>query len=323
MDKKEKILELLGRESLTATEKDELEKLISHDEELGALVKTYEQLGKIINHSSHLNEDVLVQYTLYKNGLQLDDQSIIERIPFIEQHLRECQKCSELFKELNQEYSDVDNFISETFAEVKDEASDSKNLSQQIPVSRYKTPRYAFASILAAGFIYLALYIISSFATPEYYADAAIRQDSQFSISRGRATENFQNSLKALEQDKYDEAISYLKNDIKQNPDDNTIFYSYYIIGLSYLKTAEHDFLGLFPGYNRERVENGLQYLEESIRKNNSGKFNNIKLNSYFYLAKANLMLNDKNKAEKYLNMVISERGSKIEEAKYLLGEME
>ena len=98
MDKKEKILELLGRENLTAAEKDELEKLISQDEELGALAKTYEQLGKIINHSSHLNEDLLGQYTLHKNGLQLDDQSIIESVPFIEQHLRECQKCSELFK---------------------------------------------------------------------------------------------------------------------------------------------------------------------------------------------------------------------------------
>ena len=71
------------------------------------------------------------------------------------------------------------------------------------------------------------------------------------------------------------------------------------------------------------RVEKGEQYLEESIRKNNSGKFNSIKLNSYFYLAKASLMLNDKNKAEKYLNIVIKERGSKMEESKYLLGEME
>lgn len=323
MDKKEKILELLGRKNLTSAEQAELEALISNDEELKELANTFQQLQKIADHSSHLSEDLLAQYTLYKNGLQPDDRSIIEKVSFIEQHLRKCNKCSELFKELNSEYADADNFVSETFTQLKDESSESKSLSQRIPPPRYKTPRYAFASILIAGFIYLALYIISSFTTPDYFADAAIRQDSQFSITRGRATENFQNSLKALEQDKYDKAIAYLENDIKQNPDDETIFYSYYIIGLSYLKTAEHSFLGLFPGYNRERTEKGIFNLEESIQKNESGKFDNIKLNSYFYLAKANLMLNEKKNAEKYLNMVIKERGSKMEEARKLLGEME
>ncbi len=323
MDKKEKILALLERKNPTVAEKDELETLVGDDEELRTLVKTYQQLEKIVNHSSHLSEEVLAQYTLYKNGLQPDDKSIIEKASLIEQHLRKCQKCSDLFKELNSEYSDTDIFVSETFAGIKEAAYESKSLSPPVSASRYKAPRYAFASILAAGFIYLALYIISSFSTPEYYADAAIRQDSQFSINRGRATENFQNSLKALEQDQYDEAINYLEKDIKQNPNDETIFYSYYIIGLSYLKTAEHDFLGLFPGYNHERAEKGIQNLEESIKKNNSGRFNNIRLNSYFYLAKASLMLNDKKQADKYLNIVIRERGSKMEEAKELLGEME
>ena len=252
MDKKEKILELLGRENPTEAEKEELEKLIKQDEELREFAITYEQLEKVVNHSSHLSEDLLGEYILHKNGLRLDDHSIIERVPFIEQHLRECQQCAELFKDLNLEYSDVENFVSETFTGEKSTASESIDLPRQVSASRYKTPRYAFASILVAGFIYLVLYIISSFTTPEYYSDAAIRQDSQFSINRGRATENFQNSLKALEQDKYGQAITFLQKDIEENPNDETIFYSYYIIGLSYLKTAEHDFLGLFPRYNPE-----------------------------------------------------------------------
>ena len=115
MDKKEKILELLGRKNLTSAEQAELEALISNDEELKELANTFQQLQKIADHSSHLSEDLLAQYTLYKNGLQPDDRSIIEKVSFIEQHLRKCNKCSELFKELNSEYADADNFVSETF----------------------------------------------------------------------------------------------------------------------------------------------------------------------------------------------------------------
>lgn len=321
MDKKEKILELLRRKKLTDSEKNELNSIIGSDEELKELADTYQQLGKVINHSSHLSIDELAQYTLYKNGMQPDDRQIINRAPFIEQHLRICSECSELLKEFNSEYSDVDNFLTQTA--VADKASGTEDYTQTSAANRYKAPRYAFASILLVGFIYMVLYIISSSITPAYFNDAAIKQDSQSSITRGRATENFQNSLKALEKNNYDEAISFLQKDIRENPDDATIFYSYYITGLSYLETAEKDFLGLFPKYNRERVGKGKQYLEESIRKNNSGKFESIKLNSYFYLAKANLMLDDKKSAKEYLHMVINNKGSKMEEAKHLLGEVE
>ncbi len=203
------------------------------------------------------------QYTLYKNGLVPDDSSVIGRIPFIETHLRRCAVCSDIFREFNSEYSEVDSFLSESIVPGKDSA----DLPAGTSLNKYKAPRYAFASILVVGLVYLVLYMLSSFTTPDFYNDAAIRNDSQFSINRGRATENFQNSLKALENDNYDDAISYLKKDIEENSGDKTIFYSYYIMGLSYLKTAEHDFIGLFPGYDQERAAKGAEYLKESIRK--------------------------------------------------------
>ncbi len=199
----------------------------------------------------------------------------------------------------------------------------STNLDSEVNKQKFIFPRYAFTSIIALGLVYLSLYIISSFTTPEFYKDAAINSESEFSVNRGRATEDFQNSLKALDKNNFDEAISYLQKDIKNNPDDETIFYSYYILGLANLETSEHDVLGLFPGYNTNKTEKGVEYLKESIRKNESGKFINIKLNSYFYLAKASLMLNDKISAENYLKLVISGRGSKMEEAQKLLGELE
>ena len=318
MDRQDKIKELLEKKNLTAGDKQELESLIGNNEELRDFVFAYNQLAKIVTHSSHLSEEEISEYILFRNGIKPEDNTIISRIPFIETHLRKCSECSNIFKDLNSEYSDVESFLSSTINQDKQSVSVQTELK-----SRYRAPRYAFISVLIIGLVYLSLYIISSFSTPAYYHDAALNDASEFSINRGRATENFQNSLKALENDNYDDAIGYLQKDIQQNPDDETIFYSYYIMGLSYLETAEHDFLGLFPGYSSERAIKGAGYLKESVRKNDSGKFTNIKLNSYYYLAKASLMLHDKKSAREYLSMVINEKGSKMEEAKKLLGELE
>lgn len=323
MDRKDKIKELLEKKDLTAGEKQELESLIGNNEELRKFFSSYNQLAKIVAHSSHLTEEELSEYVLYKNGINPEDKSIIGKIPFIETHLRKCSECSDIFKDFNSEYSNLESFLSETIGQNRRSAAENAFVQTEVMKSRYRAPRYAFMSVLIIGLVYLSLYIISSFSTPGYYHDAALNDASEFSINRGRATENFQNSLKALDKDNYDDAIGYLQKDIQQNPDDETIFYSYYIMGLSYLETAEHDFLGLFPRYNHDRAIKGAEYLKESVRKNDSGKFTNIKLDSYFYLAKASLMLNDKKSAGEYLSMVINEKGSKMEEAKKLLGELE
>ena len=323
MDTKDKITELLGRQNLTTEEKQELQTLIANDEELNKFAALYRQLSATVSHSSHLSEEEISEYILYQNGMTADKESIIKRIPFIKTHLRHCTNCSEIFREMNSEYSNIDSFVSGVI--VQDRKIPDKALSFSTTASgrRHNTPRFAFVSVLIIAFIYISLYFISSFSTPAYYDDAGIKDKSEFSINRGRASEYFQNSLKALEKNDYDNAIDYLKKDIRQNPDDETIFYSYYIMGILYLETAEHSFLGLFPGYNSERAEKGREYLKESIQKNNSDKFNNIRLNSYFYLSKASLMLNDRKSARAYLKIVIQEKGGKMDEAKKLLGELE
>lgn len=322
MDNKTKILELLEKKNLTNQEIHELERLAESDDELKDFIAAYKQVGRIVKHSSHLTEEEISEYILNKNGLPEETNSIVKRIPFIEMHLRECSRCGEIYKELNSEYSDIDNYLAENpILQEREEKVDQGDIS--ISPTKYKTPRYAFTSILIIGIVYLSLYLISSFSTPSFYKNAAITSQSEISVNRGRATEDFQNSLKALENNNYDKAIGFLQKDIQQHPNDETTFYSYYILGLSYLKTAEHSFLGLFPGYNKERAEKGRHYLEQSAERNNSGKFNNIKLNSYYYLAKASLMLNDKDSAKKYLTMVITEKGSKMDEAQKLLGELE
>lgn len=323
MDPKDKIIKLLEKKTLTEGDKQELESLLSDNSELKKFVSAYKQLSEIVSHSAHLSEEEISEYVLYKNGLHTDNKSVIGKAPFIEKHLRECAKCSDIFKDLNSEYSDVDAFITETISLDATVADRNVQPPSEVINKRIRVPRYAFSIIIFIGLVYLSLYIISSVSTPDYYSAAAIRNQSEFSVNRGRATEDFQNSLKALEKHDYKDAIEFLQKDIQQNPDDETIFYSYYIIGLSYLKTAEKDILGLFPHYNQERAAKGSEYLKESIQKNNSGKFTNIKLNAYFYLAKASLMLNNKKSAREYLARVIAEKGGQMEAAKKLMGELE
>lgn len=323
MNTKDKIIELLEKKSLTEKDKQELESLVSGDSELEKLVSTYRQLSEVVSHSSHLGEEEISEYILYKNDINTGNNSIISRAPFIEAHLRKCTYCSEILKDLNEEYSDVDSFLSDTISEGKPASSEATVPISKALTQKYRAPRYAFASVLVIGLVYLSLYLISSFTTPMYYNDASLKGVSDFSVNRGRATEDFQNSLKALEKHDYNDAIEFLQKDIQQNSNDETIFYSYYIIGLSYLESAGHSVLGLFPHYNKERAAKGSEYLKESISKNNSGKFTNIRLNAYFYLAKASLMLNDKKSAQEYLSKVIAEKGSKMDDAKKLLGELE
>ncbi len=73
----------------------------------------------------------------------------------------------------------------------------------------------------------------------------------------------------------------------------------------------------------RKEQQKAPNTLKKASGRNDSGRFNNLKLNSYFYLAKASMMLKDEKAAKQYLTLVINGKGSKMEEAKYLLGEME
>ena len=321
MDRKLKILELLEKKNLSEQETNELERLVGNDSDLQNLVSTYSILGDVVNHSSHLTEEEISEYILYKNSLA-EDTALIHRIPFIENHLRKCSVCSEIFKDLNNEFTEIDNYLAEKSTIETQPQAEIYPLRGSLQ-KKYKAPRYAFTSVIILGLVYIVLYFTSALTTPSYYKNAELVNEYETSISRGRATENFRNSLSALEENDYDKAIAYLKKDIEQNPDDETIFYSYYIIGLTYLRAAEHNFLGLFPGYNEEQVMKGKEYLEKSVTKNNSGRFINIKLNTYFYLAKACLMQNDKKSAERYLSMVIDGKGSRMQDARKLLDDLE
>jgi tetratricopeptide (TPR) repeat protein len=321
LNKFDKILNLLQKVNLSAEEQEQLNSLVENDVEGKEFYNTYTKLHSALR-SPHISYEALKDYILHKNNIVPDDKNIINRIPEIELHLKKCKRCIREFETLNQEYSELELFLSDKLSKEKSTVADKEEIVN-IPPRSWKIPVYLFVSMIVLGFIYLSLFVASNIFTPTNYKLAILEDKSEFYITRGRASEEFQESLKALEYKDYTRAISHLEKDIDKNPNDPTIFYSHYILGLTYLESAEKNYAGLFTSFNEKDVKQGLDNFAQCIEKNTSGKFPDITYNAYFYSAKGSLILNDIESTKKYLKIVIEEKGSKMLEARKLLNELE
>jgi len=320
MNNIEKIIELLEKKSLSAEERANLNSLIETDPEAKKLYDAYVKIGSMLK-SKHIPLDLLRDYILYKNNIEPENKDIIGKIPEIELHLKNCEKCTDEFKSLNEEYSELDLFVLDKFsAQPLKEIEEAPSFNQS---RMRRTPVYAFASVIMIGFVYLSLHLVSNITTPDSYQLASVSDKSEYYVTRGRATDEFQESLKALEENNFDKAIDFLQSDVNKNSEDETIFYSHYILGLAYLEKADNSFIGLFRSFNKDDAEEGLKNLKLCIEKNISRKFPDITYNAYFYSAKASMMLGDNQSAKKYLKLVVEEKGSKMAEAQSILNELE
>jgi len=318
MNTNEKLFELLEKENLSEDEKHLLDSLLK-DQENKKLFDAYSAARTVTKSTAHLSTEEIADFVLIKNNIEPENKNILKKVPFVEEHLRSCSKCEEEFKLINIEYSEVDNYISAGIEQNKTQTQ--KTYINVMPpfVKKGFISRYAFASLIVVLFSAVIIYLLNDFLRPNYYRYASINESDGGVITRGRATDEFQESLKAIEEENYTTAISKLNDDIKNNPEDETIFYTHYVLGLTYLETAETSFLGLFTSFDKEKAAAGLEHLKKTIELNNSGKFNNVNFDAYFYSAKALLMLGKLGEAKKYLSLVIENKGGKMEEAKNIL----
>ncbi len=323
MENKDKLFELLQKENPSREEEKAIQQIIGADEEAKEFYLAHQKIKNSLGSpENHVNYDDLADYILVQNHNVPEDKNIYTKIPFIERHIRECSKCRKEFQAFNEEYTDIDNAVKSELPASEDKAPE-RQIEEKIIYKRPVFSKYIFVSLLLAAFAYGGMFIFSQIFTSSNYSIAALKNNDEFNITRGRGTEYFQKGLNALDDKNYNQTIEYLNDDIKANPKDETIFYSYYILGLTYLETAPKSFIGLFPSFNQDKVEDGISNLEKSIKLNDSGRYENINLDSYFYLGKASLMKNDKESAKKYFNIVVEKHGSKMSESKSLLNELE
>lgn len=309
------IIELIDKKPLSTEDQTLLNNLLSDDENR-EFYNTYKKLGRALLHSQHLSAEDLGDYILIKNGLEPQKATNLPNILLFDQHLRRCDKCMAKMQNYNKELSDVENFLS---AQFQSSAEMSPNDSSKITYfSKINFTRYALG-ISAVLIIFASLLLSSRLTSPKYFDLASVTGTSEISGSRGRTTDDFDLSIKALEEKDYKSAVEYLKSDIKSNKDEETIFYSYYLLGMTYLETSENNVLGLFRSFNKTSAEAALNNLKKTIELNTSGQFQNINLDSYFYAAKACLMLEDVKSAKQLLQIVVNQKGSKLIEAERIL----
>jgi TolA-binding protein len=314
----EKIIEFLDKESITTEEKNLLNELIAKDSETKKISQAYLQLKKSLKRKGHIDEELMGEYVLYKNNLS-QEKIIILLSKMVEDHIRKCGQCENLFKELNSDYTEVDSFITQSFTEQVPSEKPTQKKGFFL-FHNFTAAKYAFASLAAVIVLYFGLFAVSSFTTPDY--KKSFIDDKDYYTTRGRTSELFQRGLDAIDRKNYDSAINYLNDDISKNQNDESIFYTHFILGITYVEKAEGGFLGLFKSFNKEDVQNGIANFEQSIKLNNSGKFDNLKLDAQYFIGKSFLMIDETESAKSHLQIVIDGKGSYYKKAEELIKEL-
>lgn len=314
----EKIIELLDKDFMSEEERLLLNDLINKDQEAKKIHDAYLNLKTSLRKDEHIDEELMAEYVMYKNNLS-SERLIILLANKVEDHIRKCVHCEKLFTGLNAEYCDVDSFVSQSLVE---------QVTQEKPVqskgfflfNNFSAAKYAFASLAAVVVLYVGLFAVSSFTTPDYKKSFLDGED--FYTTRGRTSELFQRGLDAIDRNDYESAIKFLNDDISGNKSDESIFYTHFILGITYVNKAENDFLGLFKSFNKDDVKKGIENFEKSITLNNSGKFDNLKLDAHYFIGKSYLMIDEKTSARQHLQLVVDEKGSYYKKAEELLKEL-
>ena len=316
-----KILSLLEKENLSETDKNYLAEIAGKNPEVKSFLNTYGKLGKIVKDTSHITLAELQDYILEKNNLNDEHSISLMKFSIIKNHLNSCKSCFSIYEELSAELNAADTAINKFIIDSVSRGKERDIKTQQL--FKNKLIRYPIFSAVSILVLFLALEIFSTFTTPKNFRLGQINDKPLSAITRGRLSLEFQEGLAALDNGDYGKAISFFENDLINNKNGNSIFYTHYILGLTYLESAKKDFLGLFISFDTNDILKAVDNFNLCITDNISGNFPDVSFNAYFFMAKAEIILNNTALAKKYLGVVIDNKGSKLNEAKELLNKLE
>lgn len=324
MENIDKILDLLQKKSLSDEESSFLKDAAQTDTELGSFINIYKNLTSKLSESTHVHIDLLSSYILYESGDAPENKLIPLIRNKIKSHIQECKICKNEYDLLINEYSDIREHVNKKVKRETDQDQLHNNRPLLIPrFLQQSNFKYAFMALTFLIIGYVALFSISTITTPYYEKNIFAPGENEIYTTRGRTSVLFQQGLNSIESGDYEKAIKFLNEDILANKNDRSIFYSYYIIGITYLNAAESDFIGLFKSFDRQDVELAISNLRESIDRNNSGNYENLKLDSYYYIGRAYLLIEDNNSARSNLQKVIDGKGKYFMESQKLIEQME
>ena len=322
MEKFDKILELLEKKSLTEVEKKLLAEFSDSDKEIKSFIHSYKSLSSSLSSSGHISTDLLASYALYEKGDDSENKVAAILSQKIKSHLEECSNCKNEYADLVKEYSEIKDHVNKSVTRTSQSSFKEKNLFIPSFLKPSTSFRYAFATLAVFVIAYFGLFIVSTSVTPDYKKNIFANEED-FYKTRGRTSPLFQQGLNAIEKGDYSKAIEFLSEDIIEHQNEKSIFYTHYIIGITYLKSAESDIIGLFKSYDKDQVNLAIANLKESVDKNNSDDYESLKLDAYYYMGRAYLLNDKRDSAISNFQKVIDGKGKYSREAAQLIVNLE
>ena len=323
MEKLDKILELLEKKSLSEEDQKLLKQFADSDEEIKSFIGSYKTLSNSLSASGHVPTDLIASYVLFEKGDEPENKVAAILGRKIKSHLAECSTCREEYKMLLSEFTDISEHVGKALHREQISKVEEKAIIPLAIFKRSSTFRYAFATLSVLIIAYVGLFFISSGLTPDYKKNIFAGEWEDAYKTRGRTSPLFQKGLDAIDNKEFIRAIEFLSQDIIDHQNERSIFYSHYILGITYLKASEKDFIGLFKSYDKDNVNLAIANLKESIDKNDSGDYESLKLDSYYYLGRAYLLIDRTDAAAANFRKVIDGKGRFSKEASELIFTME
>jgi len=322
MEKFEKVIYILEREAITYEEKEYLKRIATEDIDIKNFISVHLKLKRIFNSTCHLDMEILAEFILYYDG-DLDAAKYIPQITDkIEHHLAECSVCNNLYLECTKEFQKVDYFVSKNMNDTEDFKFRKKpSVFSRIRKTNFRVALTAFILLLIT---YFGMMITSYYNTPSYKKNIFEFEAINNSLIHNRTTDLFIQGLTAFNKEDFDRAIDLLLKDIILNQNDSTIYYSNYLLGITYLKSSENNILGTFKSYDHLRINEGIENLMVFIdEKSEIDVDDRSIIDTHYYIAKAYLSIDAIEEAKKHLQIVREKRGKYYSDAVEILNVFE
>jgi tetratricopeptide (TPR) repeat protein len=171
----------------------------------------------------------------------------------------------------------------------------------------------AFAAVLAAIMVMLP-------QSSPYGTMASVRDYDFGATVRGVELEDFNAAFDLYREGEYEESIKLFERYIRAFPRSKLLEYAHYSAGAAYLRWSEWRFSSLFIGFDRGRVQKGIEHLQEVVRVSGNGR---LLEDVHWLLAKGSLMISNPGLAMDELHIVVQMGGSRRDEAAEMIQELQ
>jgi len=269
----------------------------------------------------HISGKFLTKYAIHLedpnnpdyDGSRLSQRQIIQ----IKEHLKECDLCSNRVLSAIQEFHSLVEQVEDAgFGNVSTHGKEAANFRIDRALNWLRIlrqPKIQIAAGLALGLIIILNFYI---ANRDLYVQLALisKPTVEFEVRAG-LPDLLIRALTSYRNDQYEQAAVLFEEFIEKHTNKEFHYFAHYYAGVSYLLLSEKRILRLVYAFDEDQVRNGILHLQEVEKLTTNTRYLE---EEHWYLAKAYLMLRDRQFALDELNKVLQYHGTRSREAKSL-----